>query len=309
MATLPLSVLAPLTITDAVLISSTAPETDAPVWVVGGTYALNDEVISPVTHRIYQSQEAGNVGHDPTVAANRTGTTIWWVDMGPTNQRAMFDGVVNTQTIVASPLTVVLRPGFFNGIYLANVDAETIDVVVRDSPGGNVIYSFSGDLEGSTPADYYEYFFDRFSPQTDFLATNIDPYNAAEITLTLASADGANVACGVMAVGDLRPLGATQYGATAEPKSYSYIATDDFGVTTIVRRPAVTNMTADAIVDLTEANTVLSTVQSLLDVPCVVVGIDLVNYAGLRVFGLISGKMTYDEPTEVTLSISVQGLI
>lgn len=306
-----LSVLAPAPITDAIL-TSTVPEADYAPYAAGTAYTLGARCISTTTHRIYESQQGSNTGHDPTNVANQSGTTIWWNDIGPTNKWAMFDGVVSTQTTIASPLTVVLRPGFFNSIYLAAVDAQQLDITVRDAPGGNIIYAYSAALEASAPSDYYEYFFDRFKPQTDFLAIGIDPFNNAEITLTLSSPGGLEVACGVMAVGDLRPLGDTQRGATAKPKTYSYINQDAFGNTTIVRRKATTDMAASATLDISEANSVLATIQGVLDVPCVWVCTDSPQYSGLRVFGLGSGEIKYDDPDNAllcNLSLTVQGLI
>lgn len=146
-----LHVLVPVPITDERLISSTAAENDYPLWNSGATYAKGDIRISTVTHRIYESLQGANTNKDPTDINNRVGTSPWWLDRGPTNQRAMFDDEVSTQTILASPLSVVLKPGFFNAFWLGGLDAEELNVVVKDAPGGNVIWNYSGVLEGSAP--------------------------------------------------------------------------------------------------------------------------------------------------------------
>lgn len=306
--TAPFSVLAPITITDAILKSSTAPEADYPVWTAGVTFNTSGRCISPVTHRIYESLKDGNIGKDPTLPANQTGTTVWWLDVGPTNRWAMFDNMVSTATAIASPLTVVLEPGVFNSIALFGLDADAISVTVKDAPGGNVIYSYTGDLEGSEPADYYEYFYDRFRPERDFIASGIEPYNAAQITITLTRTTG-NPACGMVAIGDLRPLGRTLSGAKAKPKTYSSIKTDEFGTTSIKRRRSGKDMELTALVDIAEANTVLETITDLLDVPCAWIGTDLQQFAGLRGFGLGSGSLSYDDPMRPLLTVNVQGMI
>lgn len=302
-----LSVLAPIPVEDAMLTSSTAPESDYPAWSNTTSYAVGDFCISVVTHRVYQCM-AANTGKDPTDINNQDGAIVYWLDYGPTNRWAMFDGEVNTQTTVLSPLTVVLEVGSFTAFYLAGLDASAIDVVIKNAPGGNVIYSYSGQLEGSQPADYDEYFFDLFKPQTDFLVSGIEQYTSGELTLTLSSPSG-SVKCGVLAVGDLRALGQTQYGAKAKPKTFSYIKTDEFGRTSIKRRKAAKDMTATAFLDLSEANTVTDLIQSLLDVPAVWIGSDLPEYGFLRVFGLGSGEIAADGPTYCQLSLTVQGLI
>ena len=303
-----LSVLVPIEIDDTKLVSSTVAETDHPVWLPDATYAIGDRRISLVTHRVYESLAAGNIGHDPTDIDNRVGTTLWWFDVGATNKWAMLDGEVSTQTVAASPLTVILRPGAINSAFLAGLDASALSIVVKDRPGGNVIYQYAGDLEASLPADYYEHFYDPFKMQTDFLATEIGAYNDCEVTFTLERFGG-TVKCGVLAIGDLRPLGQTQYGAKAKPKSFSYIKVDEYGNNTIRRRKKAQDMTATAFVALSEANSVLDTISELLDVPCVWIGTDLPEYTGLRTYGLGSAELSYDHPQDAILNLTVQGLI
>ncbi|WP_027864257.1 hypothetical protein [Massilia alkalitolerans] len=302
-----LSVLVPVEVDNTTLISSTVPEADYAAWAAGTAYVKDAFCISPATHRIYQCMTP-HTGKNPDDVTNRAGTTVYWLDIGPTNRWAMFDEEVSTQTVAASPLTVVLRPGSFSGLYLAGVDAGSISITVKDAPSGVVIYSYTGQLEGSQPADYDEYFFDRFKPLTDFLASDIEQYNSAELTLTLSSAGGA-VKCGVLAIGDLRSLGRTQYGAKAKPKTYSYIKTDDFGRTSIKRRKTAMDMSASAHLDVSEANAVTDIIRSVLDVPAVWIASGLQEYGFLRVFGLGSAEISADGPGRCQLSLNVQGLI
>jgi len=98
-------------------------------------------------------------------------------------------------------------------------------------------------------------------------------------------------------------------GRKAKPKTYSYIATDTFGNTTIKRRKATTDMSCTAFLDIEEASTVLETVQSVLDVPCVWIASECAIYDGLTVFGLGSGELTYPDSSKSELSLNVLGLI
>lgn len=298
----------PVTISDAILTSSTAPEADYAAWSASTTYAMGGRCINTTTHRIYESLIAGNLNKDPTDIDNRIGTTPAWSDVSATNRWKMFDDQVASQTAIASPLTVVLHPGFFNSVGLLGLDAETITVTVKDAPAGNTIYSYTGSLEGSTPFDYYEYFFSPFHPLTDFIVSGIDPYADMQVTITLAKATG-NVLCGMLQVGDLVPLGTTQYGAKAKPKTYSYIKINDYGENEIVRRKKAKDLSATAWLKLEDANNVLDTIGSMLDVPCIVICSDWADYSGLRSFGLVSGEISYDHPQDCLLSVSVNGLI
>ncbi|MBZ2208468.1 hypothetical protein [Massilia soli] len=302
-----LSALKPITISTAMVISSTAPENDYPAWTSGATFSNGEFCISPVTHRVYQSQLAGNVNRDPTDIRNRSGAVIYWTDYGPTNRWAMFDAEISTQTTLSVPLTVVMQPGAFTDLYFDGLDASTIAVTVKDSPSGNVVYSYSGSLEGSEPSDYDEYFFDPFSPRTDLLLSGIEQYNSAELTYTLSSSTP--VKCGVVAIGSLINFGPVLQGAKAKPKTYSYIKTDDLGVTKIVRRKATTDLSLTALVDRADANRVLSTMEAMLDIPAFWMASSKDDLRGLRRFGLASGELSYDHPTHCILSLTVQGIL
>lgn len=306
------SVLAPIPITSVMITASSLTVEDPnPVWAVGTTYAAGDRVYNATTHRVYESAKPANVGKDPTLSANQydaAGAVTWWIDAGPTNKFAMFDSVVSTQTVGASPLTMTLTPGYMNGFALFGLDGDTLAVTVKDAPGGAVIYSHSGPLEGSAPADYYEYFFDRFKPQTQFIASGIDPYNNCEVTLTVTKASG-QAKVGMFAIGDMRPLGVPLRGASVEPVDYSYISTDAFGNTTVKKRNNATGLVISAKMDIEDANTTMDTVKELLGVPVVVVGSTAAMYEALTVFGLMSARQQYDDFGMPVINITVKGTI
>lgn len=314
------SILAPITITPTLITTMAAngtavPEDPTSPWSSSESYAIGDRRHVVSTHRVYEAAKnmtAGSGAKDPTVPANQfdaAGSISYWIDAGPTNKFAMFDGVVSTQTSVASPLVLTLKPGYFNGLALFGIDADTINLVVKDQPGGTVIYSHSGPLEGSAPADYYEYCFDPFKPQTKFIATGIDPYYSAEVTLTLTKGGGQPVKLGMFAIGDLRPIGAPLRGASVEPVDYSYISTDAFGTTTVKKRNNATGMQISAKMEIEDANSVLDTIQQVLGVPVVVVGSSATMYEAMTVFGLVSARQQYDDYGMPTINITVKGLI
>lgn len=312
------SVLVPVTITPETITGFTQngaalPEDPTLAWSAADTYQLGQRRHSAVTHRVYESLKDNNTGHDPTDPTNRTtaaGVGTWWLDIAPTNRFAAFDPLISTATVADSPLVLKLRVGVFNGLALFGLDADTLSIVVRDAPGGNVVYTTGGDkpLEGSMPADWYEYFFDRFKPETQFQVTGIQPYNDAEVTLTLKKATG-KVRLGMLTLGDMFPLGAPQRGASVEPKSYAYISEDAYGNTTIIRRPSATGLSIPIKLDIEDADSVIQTVQDLLDVPVAVVGSTAMFYNKLSTFGLISGRMTYDDFGMPTLNLNVRGFI
>lgn len=310
------SVLAPISITDEMMVSITAggielTEDAAPLWNPSATYAEGDRVYLQETHRVYESIKDGNANRYPGDLANQfnaAGVASWWIDAGPTNRYAMFDALISTQTVAPTPLAIVLRPGSFNGIAMFGLDADEIDIVVTDYPGGTVVYSYSASLEGSQPSDYYEYFFDRFKPQTQFIATDLIPYGESEIRITLTKGSG-DVRVGMIALGDLRPLGEPLRGASVEPIDYSYVSTDTFGNTTVRKRNNATSLAMSAKMDINDANSILDTIKEVLGVPVVVVGSKARGYENLTVFGLLSGRIQHDDYGMPTLNMTVKGLI
>lgn len=301
-----LSVMPPVLLTSAMLVSSTVPENDYAEYDINTTYGLGGRCISTVTHLIYESGIANNTGNDPTDIDNQIGTTPKWIVVSPTNRWKMFDGSSSSQTVYASPLTVVLKPGFFNALYLDNLDAEYIEVTKKDATGGNVIFHYSGALENSAPADWYEHFFAPFRPQRDYIASGLDPYYNAELTVTLTSSG--LVKCGIFAVGDLQPVGSTLRGPKVSPKSFSYIKPDPYGDNKIERRKKAKDLVINAVVDLDEADYVMDILTELQDIPSLVIASELKNHRTARGYGLVNSSIVYDQPKTCTITVNVNGM-
>lgn len=286
------------------------PEDPSPAWSAGQTYAAGARVYSSSTHRIYESAQNGNLGKDPTLPVNQfsaSGAFTWWIDIGPTNKYAAFDGLINSQTSGASPLKIVLAPGAFTGFALFGLDADSFSIEVRELADGPLIYSDqSVTLEASQPEDYYEYFFEGFKPLRQVIRTGIDPYASAVVTLTLVKGSG-DVKLGMFAIGDLRPVGVPQRDATVEPQDFSYFRQDAFGNSVVKKRPSATGMRIRTVMDKDDAGVVLDTIKDVLGRPVVVVGSQASKYEWLTVFGLISGSMTPVPFPYATLDISVRG--
>lgn len=305
------SVLVPIAITDAMYVGGTAVE-PGPGEVAWTNIAWAKDAICCViaTHKRYQAAvavAAGGVSPDLDIANATTSTPAKWVELGPTNKWAAFDGAVSTQSAIAGTLTFVLKPGFFNGLALVGLEGSHIHVVVKDRTGGNVIYEYDKPLESSRPGDWYEYFFSPFKPQTDLYITDIEPYYSAELTVTITSPTVAK--CGVLAVGDVRKLGGAQYGAKAKLIDYSYLKIDAFGNNVFKKRANAKSMSATIWIDIADADGVTDTMAEVLTVPCMWILTGLPNYRALRVWGMGSGEVSFDLPTYATLSLDVQGLI
>src|SRR5574343_1388504 len=111
-----MKLLRPITITDAMLISSGIAEPDAgdpATWNSCTTYVAGNTVRLASTHRIYKSMQAGNLNHDPS-----TDDGTWWVSMGGVNRWAMFGGNGRTASAkAASPLAGTIAQGVCASVY------------------------------------------------------------------------------------------------------------------------------------------------------------------------------------------------
>lgn len=282
-----------------------------PGWASGTSYG--SDMIVYKGNRVYASTgKVGNTNKDPVLPINQynpDGTANFWVDIGPTNRSAMFDGLINSQTSAASPLRITLTPGAFNGFALFGIDADTYEVVVKDEPGGNVIYSEPVTaLEGSMPGDYYEYFFDRFKPLTQFIRSGIEPYAPAEITLTLRKATG-DVKLGMYAVGDFRPTGIPQRDAVVSPGTFTYFKQDAYGNATIKKRPNATSMSVSCVFPIEEANVIKAMVDDISATPVVVAGSQAALYEWMTVFGIVTADITPVPYPDCTIKLSIKGFI
>ncbi|WP_343728526.1 hypothetical protein [Duganella sp.] len=301
-----LSVLIPTQITEPMLTDTTVPETDYGLWDVGTTYPLGGRCMKE--HRIYESQIAGNVGKDPADLNNQFGTVVYWLDIGPTNRWALFDNDTSTQTSAVGSMTYVLSAKTFNTIYLGGLQAQHVDIVVKNEPGGDVVFTYSGTLQANRPSDYYAYCFSGFSFLKSKIVSGIPPYATMELTITLSNGASGTVLCGVLAVGLIQKLGRTQQGAKAKPKNFGYVDIDKYGKATIVKGKKATDMSASAKIDSSEAREVQEALQNALQTACMVSCSDSAGYSGLNTFGLVSGEVTYKTDETSEISIDVEGL-
>jgi hypothetical protein len=296
-----MKVIKPVAVTDAVLISSTAPETDYSAWAAGTAYSVGNRVIRTSTHRIYERLIAGTTATAPELDA------VNWIDIAPTNRWAMFDNEVSTQTALASPLTVVIKPGFVNGIALFGLVGDSLTVTVRDGLAGSVVYSRTLALDGTILADWYQYFFEPYVQRADVVLTDLPPYGDAHITLTLTGSG--TVKCGIVALGTVYTLGDTQQGASVSIVDYSRKETDAFGVTSFVQRAYSKRMSVNLLLANAQLNKTQRVLADLRASPAAWVGTDAPGYEPLTVYGFYKDfSIDIAYPQLSYCSLEIEGL-
>lgn len=308
-----MKIIKPITITDAKFVSSTISEPDnvgsptlETLWISGASYSVGARVIRTQTHRVYRAK----VLHSGVTTPPENDTTRW-EDIGPTNRWAMFDNVVNTQSVAGSPLTVVIAPGIVNGLALAQLVGNSVTVTMRDaigSPTGAVVYSKTVDLDLSEVYNWYTYFFQPFTQRETVVLLDLPPYLNGEITVTVTGIG--QVKIGALIVGTVYAFGDTLYNTTAGIRDYSRKVTDEeTGVVSLEQRTFSKRLKARIKVPAGAVNALQQILTELRAVPTVWVGDDTGDYEALTVYGFYRDfELDVAFPTASFYSLDVEGM-
>ena len=291
----------PTTLTDAMLTSSTAPETDYPAWSSATAYAVGARVILTATHRRYEALAAStNVSPstDPTK----------WLDLGPTNRWAMFDARVGTATSRTGSLQVGLTPGTIDALALIDTEAESATVTL--TVGGVQVYSRSQtfNVGGVAIDNWFSWFFEPLGQKTSMLFLDVPVYAAGQLSVTLTRDNPADsVSCGTLLVGRQLSLGDTEHGADIGIIDYSRKETDQFGVTSVVERAFAKRMTAKVVMPTDAIDDIHRSLAALRATPVLWIGSE--SFESLTVYGFykeFSIDIAY--PTVSYCSLTIEGL-
>lgn len=294
-----MKVIKPVPMTDAQLVSSTAPETDQPAYSAATNYALDALVM--YGHVIYICVQSPNLAHTPDISP------LYWLAQSPTNRWAMFDNEVTTQTALASPLTVVIKPGYVNSLALFGLEGTTLAVTVRDGLAGPIFYAATISLDGTIIADWYQYFFEPSVQLGEVVLDDLPPYGNAHITVSITG--GGVVKCGHLAAGNVYFLGDAQLGAAAGIIDFSRKETDTNGTTRLNKRGFSKRATLSALIPNAQLNKVYRVLADLRATPCAWLGVDGSGYEPLTIFGIyrdFSIDVAY--PTKSYCNLEIEGL-
>lgn len=261
-------VIPPLTITTALLTSSTAaePGPGETAWNAATNYSIGTRAIRTGTHRVYEALLAG------VDAGLPEDTPARWLDVGPTNRFAMFDLERNSSTVVSSPLTVVITPGQrINSIALLGIVADSIDIDV--TVGMSSVYSYTEDLTTRVTSGWYDYFFGEFGTLPTVIKFDIPPFTSAVITVTLTATTG-DVQCAALVIGTAVNLGETELNPRSDALNFSRIERDAFGSATLVPRRSVPKTTQVVWAEKGRVNKLREVRELLNAVPAIWSGLD-----------------------------------
>ena len=298
-----MKIIRPLAITDAVLINSNVPEDDYPAYASDTTYPLGARVvvIGPGVHLVYESLQAGNVGHAPAASLE------YWVAVGPTNRWRMFDTSITSQAENADTISVSLATtGISNGVALLNIDCTGIHVQAVDAALGVVYEKTINPALSSGITDLYSYFTEPITRITEMALTDLPAYSNMRLNITLSNV-GRTVRCGGVVVGQVRKMGDLQYGAKIGIADYSIKTRDQFGNFDVVERAFSNKATWSLWIDSGEVDLVKRLLAQYRATPIVYIGADM--YGATIVYGFYKDfSIDISYPTVSVCSLELEGL-
>jgi hypothetical protein len=295
-----MKIIRPTTITDAILTSSTVAETDYAAYNAATTYALGDRVIVTTgVHKIYESLQAGNVGHAVT-------DDSWWLEISATNRWKVFDGKIADQTSNATSINYVLAPGAIDAIALLNMDATSVQITLTD-PTYGVVYDQTIDLVStSNVVDGYTYFFEPIIRRTALALLDIPPYSAASGSITIANTGG-TAKVGEIVLGRQSDIGETEYGPSIGIIDYSKKEADTFGNYIVLERAYSKRISCQLFLLNGKVDEVVRQLELYRATPLVWVAAE--DFSSLIVYGFYkSFDIVIPGPTVSNCSLEIEGL-
>ena len=285
------------------LIYSSVPEDDFPLWAAPTAYLLGEKVLRPSTHRIYQRKIAGTTPTAPELDA------INWEDIAPTNRHAMFDNVVGTKTTAMQSLTVVMRPGGVAGLGALEMVGQKATVVMKETPGGKVVYTKVIKLDATLITSVYDWFFKPYEQLTDFVLTDLSShFVGCELTVTISGSS--TVSIGVLKFGRISNIGDLQYGASVGISSLSVKSFDTFGNAFITKRGFRKIADFAVVTQAGQFNAIFRKLAALDAVACIYIGTELPGYEPFLFLGFYKDfVMVVPYPTHHLCNMSIEGLI
>lgn len=305
-------ILVPVSITAAMVGAGTSiAEPDTTVgevaWVSAGTYALDDQ-------RTYEGSIYSCVKAHTGITKLPPNDQTNWLRYGPTNRMAAFDDYTTTPAVGTTSLTLVLLPGFFNGIRLDGLVGSSISLTLKDAPGGAVVWSFSGDL-WEQALGFYELLYQPLLQLKTLSFDGLPLHPNPELTITITGATGADVKVGSVMLGDWRILigdssfGGVSYGANSSRKSYTHWEEKTDGTYSIIRRPSRRDVQCQAQFDAAQAMYADALLGEVIDRLVAFEASDLPRYGYLNTVGFVSGSITAETYSTSRIDLQIKGSI
>lgn len=294
----------PAMITDAMLVSCTVAEPAAgeAAWNSATAYTVGQEVIRTATHRKYKRIVAGTTATEPE------NDTTNWLDIGATNRWAQFDRKVGSKTTGTTSVTTVIKPGSAEGLALLDVVGTSVDVTVRETTGGAVVYTRSISLDDSVVSSVYDWMYGEYTQRLNVVLTDLPgQYPSCEITVTVNSTSGGSI--GVLSAGRVHALGATEYGAGAGIINWGKVTDDGFGNREWLEGEWANRVTLPIVANRNEMARLHRQLAKVRSTPCIYIGCSLAEFEPLVCYGVYRDLyITVPYYSVVQMNLEIDGL-
>jgi len=292
------------------------------VGVTGAAPKLADQGLAHPTvaestdnvHKIYESVSDSNTLNYPPLDVLETVPN--WLDLGYDNTWKAFDEIINSQSQYNGVFTYQFTPGqIIDSIAFMNLENIASIRVVSTDPIEGVVYDYTKELVStsisgvSAVVDWYTYFFSTILYIDAFALTDLPPYYAAVIDVTITYIGDESIAkVGEIVLGLQANFGDTLYAPAIGIHDYSIKDTDDFGNSIITERPYSRTMDCDVKIlnaDIAEVNRLLIGYRTQ---PLVWIGSE--SYQSLLVYGYFRDySIVIAYPAYAICTIEIEGLI
>lgn len=300
------SVIVPTAITDAMLVSCTTAEPAAgeALWNAATSYTVGQVVTRSTTHKRYENLIAGVNATLPETAV----IPKRWLEIGSSNRWSQFDQKIGTATTSTGNLTTVLKPGSAEGLALLDLVGTSVSVSVKTATGGTVIYTKTIDLDGSIVESVYDWMFgERIQKRNAILTDLPGQYPSMELTITVNSTSGAAV--GVLAVGRVFTIGATELGAGAGIINFGKVSDDGFGNRTWIEGEWASRVTLPLVANSSDFNRIHRQLAGVRSTPCIYIGSNLDSMEPLVAYGVYRDLyITVPNNPTISMNLEIDGM-
>ena len=233
-------------------------------WLATTAYTTGAlvQVTSTTPHREYEAL-TGTTGHPPATSASK------WLELGPTNQWAMLDNSVSSQTEYSTVQATLTPTGYCDHLAMFNVDAASFALTVTATSATGTLLATTVNLESSAPTDWYAYFFQPPEYVHEYVQLIPGLYSGLSVAVNFAPLPTASTAAvGHLVLGLSQSLGTTKWGAQAGIEDFSIKDADDFGRAILVERAYAKRLTAETWMDTAQAGQVMRRLAALRATPC-----------------------------------------
>lgn len=256
-----LSIIKPLVITPAMLVSTDVAEADYSAYSAGTTYAAGDRVIRD--HLIYQSLQAGNTGHTPETSPT------WWVKVSATNRWKLFDLVNSSQTAQSTSMTYTIRPGtVVTALAAVNLTAVgSIRVRMISDAYGSVYDKTISRSRTPAASGWWNWFYGRRTESLSSYFTDLPSFADAQIIVDFTGLS--NMAVGTLLLGVTSNWGqGVQINMSLSLRDYSKKETNDWGDIVLTQRAYAKKTRVPLVITRTEVNPLYAYLSSIRATPC-----------------------------------------